>query len=414
MTRGSDTPLVPLLEDPESALRKSKGKAVGETTSSKNLPLKNLKSVFSKKKGSNLGASSASLVIEDPIKEDIDYESEEEEELAYEHESDPEEDLAIIMANIDEAQVFYSSDDRYDENWRKPKKDWLPYEEYKKAKEEKYKKKRGGFIQRKNRVMPGEKVEAYRAFMEHVKALQVNVPFVETMLQTPKYFNLLKHLFAARKDLAEVAEIILSELPKEKGDPGSIIIMCQFGNALVAQALTDSGASINLMPFSFFKKLNLPEPRSVNMKIHLADKTAIYPRGVCEDLLIKVDKFIFPVDFVVLDMEEDPEILIILGRSFLNTACALIDICESTLTLRVGDESAIFRALPEIKQEEISFIDFDDEILQKELALLQEEDPSKFLLPSGSNGDFDKDLEEIEKLLKGADSENTVEIKNKQ
>ncbi|XP_023759122.1 uncharacterized protein LOC128127379 [Lactuca sativa] len=188
--------------------------------------------------------------------------------------------------------------------------------------------------------------------MEHVRALQVNIPFVETMLQTPKYFNLLKGLFAARKDFAEVAVIILSELPEKKDDPGSIIIPCQLGNVLATQALIDSGASINLMPFSFFKKLNLPEPRPVNMKIHLADKTTIHPRGVFEDLLIKVDKFIFPVDFVVLDMEEDLEIPIILGRSFLNTACALIDVCESTLTFRVGDESVVFKALPEIKQEE--------------------------------------------------------------
>ncbi|XP_052622339.1 uncharacterized protein LOC128127704 [Lactuca sativa] len=172
------------------------------------------------------------------------------------------------------------------------------------------------------------------------------------MLQTPKYFNLLKGLFAARKDLAEVAEILLSELPEKKGDPGNIIISCQFGNEVVTQALTDSGASINLMPFSFFKRLNLPEPRPVNMKIHLPDKTIIHPQGVCEDLLIKVDKFIFPVDFVVIDMEEDLEIPIILGRSFLNTACALIDVCESTLTLRVGDESTMFRAVPEAKQEE--------------------------------------------------------------
>ena len=77
MTRGSDTPLVPPLEDPESALKRSKGKAVGETATSKNSPLKNLKSVFSKKKGSKSGASSASLTIEEPIHEDIEYETEE-------------------------------------------------------------------------------------------------------------------------------------------------------------------------------------------------------------------------------------------------------------------------------------------------------------------------------------------------
>ncbi|XP_023740056.1 uncharacterized protein LOC111888159 [Lactuca sativa] len=156
--------------------------------------------------------------------------------------------------------------------------------------------------------MPAEKVEAYRTFMEHIKALQVNMPFVETMLQTPKYFNLLKSLFTARKDLAEVAEILMNELPEKKSDPGNMVIPCQFGNEVFTQALADSGASINLMPYFFYKKLNLPAPRPVNMRIHLVDRTIIHPQGICEDLLIKVDKFIFPVDFVVVDMEEDPAI----------------------------------------------------------------------------------------------------------
>ncbi|XP_052623762.1 uncharacterized protein LOC111907067 [Lactuca sativa] len=150
--------------------------------------------------------------------------------------------------------------------------------------------------------------------MEHVKALQVNMPFVDTMLQTPKYFNLLKGLFAARKDLAEVAEKLMSELPEKKGDPGNIVIPCQFGNDVSTRALADSGASINLMPYSFFKKLNLPAPK------------------------------------------------------------------PTTLTLRVGDESVMFKANPEIKQEEekreeISFIQLDDEVLQKELDILLKEDP---------------------------------------
>ncbi|XP_052627213.1 uncharacterized protein LOC128133724 [Lactuca sativa] len=194
--------------------------------------------------------------------------------------------------------------------------------------------------------MPAEKVEAYRTFMNHVNTLQVNVPFVETILQTPKYFNLLKGLFAARKDLAEVAEVLMSELPKKKGDPGNIVLPCQFGNKVFTRALADSGASINMMPLSFYKKLNLPEPKPVNMKIHLADKTAIHPKGVCEDLLIKVDK--------------------------------------------VGDEAVTFKAIPEIKQEEekideVSMIQLDDEILEQELARLMKEDPSKHHVQKGTN-----------------------------
>ncbi|KAL7587779.1 hypothetical protein Lser_V15G37287 [Lactuca serriola] len=152
--------------------------------------------------------------------------------------------------------------------------------------------------------------------MKQVRTLQVNIPFVKTILHTPKYATLLKNLFTTRQNTKEVVEVLLNELPEKRGDPGSISIPCQFGNITSTHALTDSGASINLMPYSFFKKLKLPEPKPIHMKIHLADKTIIYPKGVCEDLLIKVDKFVFHVDFVVLDIEEDPKVPIILGRPF--------------------------------------------------------------------------------------------------
>ncbi|XP_023751176.2 uncharacterized protein LOC111899567 [Lactuca sativa] len=353
MTRGSNTPLVPPLDDPESAL-KNKGKIIGETTSSKSSPLKNLKSVFNKKKSSKSGASSASIAIEDPIKEDTEYETEEEEALTFGHDFDSGDELAIIMANIDEVPMG---------EWKKKMRDdTVP-----------------GLVQ------PAIPATATFELKGHIPAQLKEIPFYGKDNE-----DAFKHLdevndglFAARKDMAKVAELVLDELPEKKGDPGSISIPCQFGNILATQVLTNSGASINLMPYSFFEKLNLPEPRTINMKIHLADKTIIRLRGVCEDLLIKVDKFVFPVDFVVLDMEEDPKIPIILGRPFLNTACALIDVCESTLTLRVGDKSVVFKAIQEIKQEEtrkeeVSSIDLDDELLQKEFALLEEEDPTIF------------------------------------
>ncbi|KAL7610794.1 hypothetical protein Lser_V15G11573 [Lactuca serriola] len=174
--------------------------------------------------------------------------------------------------------------------------------------------------------------------MEQVRTLQVNIPFVETILHAPKYATLLKNLFTTRQNMEEVAEVLLNELPEKRGDSGSISIPCQFMNITSTHELTDSGASINLMPYSFFKKLNLSEPKPIHMKIHLAGKTIIHPKGVREDLLIKVDKFVFPMDFVVLDMEEDPKVPIIVGRPFLNIVGALVDMCESTLTLRVGND----------------------------------------------------------------------------
>ncbi|KAL7589193.1 hypothetical protein Lser_V15G39055 [Lactuca serriola] len=135
---------------------------------------------------------------------------------------------------------------------------------------------------------------------------------------------------------------ILSKFPKKMGDPGSLTFPCQFGNLATSYALANSGASVNLMPYSFFKKLNLPEPRSILMAVHLANKTVTFPRGICEDLLVKVDKFVFPADFIVLDMEEDYQVSIILGRPLLNTACAIVDIRESKLTPRVGEDSVTF------------------------------------------------------------------------
>ncbi|XP_023740944.1 uncharacterized protein LOC111889044 [Lactuca sativa] len=180
------------------------------------------------------------------------------------------------------------------------------------------------------RAIPDEHNQRYRRFMDQVRTLQVNIPFVETILQTPKYATLLKSLFTTRQNMEEVAEVLLNELPEKKGDPGSITVPCKFGNSMTTRALTDSGASFNVIPYSFAQKLNLPLPKPIHMKIHLANKTIIHPMGVCEDLLIKVDKLVFPVEFIILDIEEDHKVPIILGRPFLNSA--LVDMRESTLT----------------------------------------------------------------------------------
>lgn len=156
------------------------------------------------------------------------------------------------------------------------------------------------------------------------------------------------------------------------GDLESITLPCQFGNLATSHALSDSGASVNLMPYSFFKKLDLPEPRTVRMVIHFANKTMTFPIGICEDLLVKVDQFVFPANFIVLDMEEDEQVPIILGRPFLSTARALVDIKESNLTLRVREEAVTFGVNRAIKHSRTSddttfFIDVLDELFEKEL-----------------------------------------------
>ncbi|MGI4673517.1 retropepsin-like aspartic protease [Klebsiella pneumoniae] len=98
------------------------------------------------------------------------------------------------------------------------------------------------------------------------------------------------------------------------------------GNISFSKCLCDLGASINLMPLSVFMQLGLPEPKPTTMTLQLADRTITYPRGIVEDVLVKVDKLIFPADFVILDFEEDKKIPIILGRPFLATGRTLIDV----------------------------------------------------------------------------------------
>ncbi|XP_016192288.1 uncharacterized protein LOC107633166 [Arachis ipaensis] len=115
----------------------------------------------------------------------------------------------------------------------------------------------------------------------------------------------------------------------------------------INKALCDLGASINLMPSSLVKKMCIEETKPVQISLELVDKSVICPRSVIENLLVKVDKFIFPADFVVLDSDEDEGDSIILGRPFLATARAIIDVEQGELTLRIHDESVTLNVFPE-------------------------------------------------------------------
>ncbi|CAL1395141.1 unnamed protein product [Linum trigynum] len=96
------------------------------------------------------------------------------------------------------------------------------------------------------------------------------------------------------------------------------------------------------MPYYLFKKLDIGEPNSTRMSIQLADRSIVHPRGIIEDLLVKVGTFTYPVDFVILDINEDVDVTLILGRPFLATAKALIDVHSGKLILRAGNEQATF------------------------------------------------------------------------
>nr|GEV29628.1 reverse transcriptase domain-containing protein [Tanacetum cinerariifolium] len=132
------------------------------------------------------------------------------------------------------------------------------------------------------------------------------------------------------------------EVARKTGDPYKFLIPCDFPAMAECLALADLGASINLMPLSMWNKLSLPELILTLMNLELADQSISRPIDVAKDVYVKVGKFDFMADFVVVDFDADPRVPLILRRSFLKTGRALIDVFEGELTLRVGREAITF------------------------------------------------------------------------
>ncbi|GJY37577.1 reverse transcriptase domain-containing protein, partial [Tanacetum coccineum] len=165
--------------------------------------------------------------------------------------------------------------------------------------------------------------------------LRFDISFADALLLMPRFAPTIKSLLMNKEKLLELAKIPLNEnclamllkkLPEKLGDPSKFLIPCNFPGMDVCHALDDLGASINLMPLSIWKKLSLPELTPTRITLELADRSIIYPKGLAKDVFVKVGKFYFPTDFVVVDFKADPRVPLILGRSFLRTSRALIDV----------------------------------------------------------------------------------------
>nr|GFB57121.1 hypothetical protein [Tanacetum cinerariifolium] len=131
-------------------------------------------------------------------------------------------------------------------------------------------------------------------------------------------------------------------LPKKEGDPRNFTLPCLSGPLAVKKALVDIGASINLIPHSIFIRLGISKLKPTRMSIQLADQSVRYPIRFCKNLLVKINKFIFSVDYVVLEMDKDELVSIILGRPFLATTDVVIYVHEGKLSLRVENETITF------------------------------------------------------------------------
>ncbi|GJT04123.1 putative reverse transcriptase domain-containing protein [Tanacetum coccineum] len=134
-------------------------------------------------------------------------------------------------------------------------------------------------------------------------------------------------------------------LPQKEKDPGSFTLPCFIHNICFDKALVDLGASVSVMPFSTYTNLGLGILSHTRLTIELADRTIKQPRGIAENVLVRIGKVIFPIDFIILDIPEDDDVPLILGRPFLSTAHSKIDVFKRKITLRVGEEKLVFKSI---------------------------------------------------------------------
>ncbi|XP_020206915.1 uncharacterized protein LOC109791958 [Cajanus cajan] len=209
-----------------------------------------------------------------------------------------------------------------------------------------------------NKSESKEKERQFLRFLDIIKKLQINIPFTEAMEQMPTYARFMKELLTRKRKVLEeetmeletgCSAILQKSLPQKSRDPGSFTLHVSIGNLSVGKALLDLGAGINLMPLSMLKKIGEVDVRPIRMTLQLADRSIKLPHGIVEDMIVKVDKFMFLVDFVVMDMEEDVEVPLILGRPFMKTARVIIDMDEGKLKVRVQDEEVSFNVFEAMK-----------------------------------------------------------------
>ncbi|XP_074306257.1 uncharacterized protein LOC141641495 [Silene latifolia] len=193
--------------------------------------------------------------------------------------------------------------------------------------------------------------QKYGKFMDMMKGINITMPFIDAIKEIPSYGKLLKELISNKNSLSptttvnlskEYSAILMNEVPQKLEDPGNFFIPCKIGTVHIKRALCDLGESISLMPLKIFKKLKNYELSPTRVSLQLADRSVRYPIGFVEDIPLKVGKLEFPCDFYVMDILEDSNIPIILGRPCLATVGAMIDVKNGKLSIQLGEEKVEF------------------------------------------------------------------------
>ncbi|GKF00134.1 reverse transcriptase domain-containing protein [Tanacetum coccineum] len=213
-------------------------------------------------------------------------------------------------------------------------------------------------------------------FLKMFKQLRLEIGLKDALVEMPKFNKWLSGLLRNKEKLEEIAittvnaecsAIIMNKVPEKLEDPGKFLIPCALQELDRTSALADSGASINLLPHSIYKQLRLGVLTPTRITLDLANHSITHPMGIARDVVVRVDGFTFLADFVVVNFETDPRVPIILGRPFLRTAKALIDLYEEKLNLRVGSDELVFYAKKYKKSKNkqfshaISVIDFSED-----------------------------------------------------
>jgi hypothetical protein len=190
----------------------------------------------------------------------------------------------------------------------------------------------------------------FARFLEKMRDVQITIPILEAVTHIPTYAKFFKEIISKKRSIDEPELVTMTKecsaviqnkkLPQKMNDPGSFCIPCTVGQKMF-NALCDLGSSVSVLPLSVCEALSLGELQPTGMTLQLADRTFRRPAGMLYDIPIAVDKFAYPVDFVVLAMEDNSEAVIV-GRPFLATAGAIIDVRGANLKRKLGEEEVIF------------------------------------------------------------------------
>jgi hypothetical protein len=212
--------------------------------------------------------------------------------------------------------------------------------------------------------------------LEHLHQAKVNLPLLHIIKQMFAYAKVKKkhHLKKIAFLTKKVSVIIQHKVQPKYKDPGSPTISCTIGEYLVELALLDLGASINLLSFTIYQQMGFGDLKPTSITLQLADRSVRTPRGIVEGVLIKIENFYYPVDFIILDtkptLHPDNSIPIILGRHFLATANALIHCRNGRMKITFGSMTAelnIFNVMQQqLEDDECHHVNLIDTVVQEE------------------------------------------------